>query len=171
MKFPVYEIFQSSVLQRFFVLYYILVRAAVSYMCSLTDQLFRSNCIWNTHYAYLLDIYHSFEYCPGVLNLHKYSIVFLVINASIPITLYILQYKKKKLMTLLKQLQQTTPRPKPKALRLWWMSTHLLIQIKIRAEAVIAGLQRFTSDLQAATQASLLRVAQDGFYIYISIQM
>jgi hypothetical protein len=47
------------------------------------------------------------------------------------------------------------------------MSTHLLIQIKIRAEAVIAGLQRFTSGLQAATQASLLRVAQDGFYIYL----
>ncbi len=67
-------------------------------------------------------------------------------------------------MTLLKQVQQTTPRPKPKALRLSWMSTHLLIQIKIRAEAVIAG-------LQAATQASLLRVAQDGFYIYISIQI
>jgi hypothetical protein len=42
------------------------------------------------------------------------------------------------------------------------MSTHLLIQIKISAEAVIAGLQRFTSSLQAARQAKLLRVAQDG---------
>jgi hypothetical protein len=42
------------------------------------------------------------------------------------------------------------------------MSTRLLIQNKIRAEAVIAGLQQFTSGLQAATQAGLLRVAQDG---------